>query len=268
MSKLPRIEEYSHPAGGWGSLKAVATILLREQVALHGARMLMHQNKPDGYRVRQLRLGQAGRAASVRILRERRQGDGLGDHRQARDARVLRSSTRSTELETLARPRPRGGRAADRADALGRRHRQISCRSAGSEAFAEIGARAARLDPKRVVFYTSGRASLETSLHVPAVRAHVRHATTCRTARTCATRARRWRCRRAIGVPVGTVIARRLRADRLHLLLRPERRHEQPAHAASAAGRAQARRADHHLQSAARARAGAASPIRSRRARC
>ena len=38
----------------------------------------------------------------------------------------------------------------------------------------------------------------------------------------------------SIGVPVGTVHAGRLRADRLHLLLRPERRHQQPAHAARA----------------------------------
>ena len=61
----------------------------------------------------------------------------------------------------------------------------------------------------------------------------------------------------SIGVPVGTVHAGGFRRDRLHLLLRPERRHQQPAHAARPAGGAQARRADHHLQSAARARPGA-----------
>ncbi len=36
-------------AGGWGSLKAVTTYLLREHVPASGAAALALQNKPDGF---------------------------------------------------------------------------------------------------------------------------------------------------------------------------------------------------------------------------
>lgn len=49
MSKLPSIRKYDHPAGGWGSVKAVASALVKEHVALDGERILLHQNKPDGF---------------------------------------------------------------------------------------------------------------------------------------------------------------------------------------------------------------------------
>lgn len=41
--------KYDHPAGGWGSVKAVTSALVNEHVALNGARILLHQNKPDGF---------------------------------------------------------------------------------------------------------------------------------------------------------------------------------------------------------------------------
>lgn len=47
MSAPPRFEPYEHPAGGWGSLKAVTTYLLREHATLQGSRALLHQNKSD-----------------------------------------------------------------------------------------------------------------------------------------------------------------------------------------------------------------------------
>src|SRR5689334_2496356 len=49
MNDDVRIEEYDHPAGGWGSLKSVTSALVREHVALEGVRLLRHQNKPDGF---------------------------------------------------------------------------------------------------------------------------------------------------------------------------------------------------------------------------
>ena len=44
-----RIESYEGPAGGWGSARSVAGVLLREGVPVEGALILRHQNKPDGY---------------------------------------------------------------------------------------------------------------------------------------------------------------------------------------------------------------------------
>src|ERR1700746_247014 len=40
---------YSGPAGGWGSAKGVGTALMGQRVPLSGARLLLHQNKPNGF---------------------------------------------------------------------------------------------------------------------------------------------------------------------------------------------------------------------------
>jgi len=49
-------EEYLDPAGGYGSLRSVASIVAHEYVPGKAARVLAEQNKPDG--VRKLRVGQ------------------------------------------------------------------------------------------------------------------------------------------------------------------------------------------------------------------
>jgi hypothetical protein len=45
----PRFEEVDVPAGGWGSAQTTASLLLHEHTLLKGSRVLLHQNKPDGY---------------------------------------------------------------------------------------------------------------------------------------------------------------------------------------------------------------------------
>ena len=49
MSKEEKFESAHQPAGGWGSVKAVTSILAQEKVMLQGSRVLMKQNKPDGF---------------------------------------------------------------------------------------------------------------------------------------------------------------------------------------------------------------------------
>ncbi|MEM4987093.1 FdhF/YdeP family oxidoreductase [Collimonas sp. H4R21] len=44
-----KIEQYNHPAGGWGALKYVALHLLKEKVPGGGIRTLLKQNQPDGF---------------------------------------------------------------------------------------------------------------------------------------------------------------------------------------------------------------------------
>ena len=44
-----KIEEYKHPAAGWGALKNVAVHLLKERIPGKGARTLLAQNQPDGF---------------------------------------------------------------------------------------------------------------------------------------------------------------------------------------------------------------------------
>src|ERR1700733_10373821 len=44
-----KVRPYNAPAGGWGSLKAVADILTQEEVAILGSEILLKQNKADGF---------------------------------------------------------------------------------------------------------------------------------------------------------------------------------------------------------------------------
>jgi len=44
-----KVKPYNAPAGGWGSLKAVADILTQEEVAVLGSEILLKQNKPGGF---------------------------------------------------------------------------------------------------------------------------------------------------------------------------------------------------------------------------
>src|ERR1700751_2219170 len=44
-----RIATYKGPAGGWGSARAVAEALTRNRVPLSGARLLLNQNKHNGF---------------------------------------------------------------------------------------------------------------------------------------------------------------------------------------------------------------------------
>ncbi len=44
-----KVKPYTAPAGGWGSAKQVAKILLKEHAVIEGLRILSHQNKADGY---------------------------------------------------------------------------------------------------------------------------------------------------------------------------------------------------------------------------
>ena len=80
---------YTAPAGGWGSVRSLATRHARRQsgkcrsdadVSEQGAR----------FRLSELCLGQAGAAAPLRVLREWRQGDHLGADAEPCHAGILR----------------------------------------------------------------------------------------------------------------------------------------------------------------------------------
>lgn len=161
MSKLPRIEKYSHPAGGWGSAKAVASILLKQHVAVNGTRILMHQNKPDGFACVSCSWAKpadphlfefcenGAKATAWEVTSKRATPEFFQHHTLA----ALEAWT-DFELESQGRlTEPM------RYDAATDRYLPIPWQ----QAFDEIGAQLRGFDPKRVVFYASGRASLETS---------------------------------------------------------------------------------------------------------
>jgi hypothetical protein len=49
MKHDPKFTASTHPAGGWGSVQSLGRSLVREHVPFSGTRVLMHQNKPQGF---------------------------------------------------------------------------------------------------------------------------------------------------------------------------------------------------------------------------
>ena len=49
MKRDVKLTEYTHPAGGWGSVHSLSRSLTHERVPFSGTRILMHQNKPHGF---------------------------------------------------------------------------------------------------------------------------------------------------------------------------------------------------------------------------
>ncbi|MGY3409233.1 anaerobic selenocysteine-containing dehydrogenase [Bradyrhizobium sp. GM5.1] len=254
MRQKAKVENYDAPAGGWGSLKAVASILTQEEVAILGSEILLKQNKPDGFmcvscswakpaKPRPFEFCENGaKATAWEITRKTVTPEFFAQHTLAELGTW--SDHQLEEQGRLTTPM-RYDRASDK-------YLPVDW----EEAFAAIGAELNRLDPRSVVMYTSGRASLETSYmyqlfgRMYGTNNFPDSSNMCHETTSVA-------LPEVIGVPVGDRSAGGFRDYRLHLLLRPQHDHQCAAHAASAPGGGAARRADHIFQSAARARPGA-----------
>ncbi|AWN42736.1 formate dehydrogenase [Methylobacterium durans] len=161
MADPVTIKPYNGPAGGWGSAKSLAEILLREQVPLSGGTLLMHQNKPDGFMCVSCAWAKphkpsvfeycenGAKATAWEVTRRRITADFFAKHTVTELERW-----RDYDLEELGRlTEPM------RWDAATDKYAPVSW----DEAFQEIGAELKALEPKSTVFYASGRASLEAS---------------------------------------------------------------------------------------------------------
>ncbi len=164
MPDTPKFEPYEHPSGGWGSLKAVSEYLLRERIPVAGARALLHQNKPDGFACVSCAWAKPAHPHVAEFCENGAKATAWELTAKRRPAEFFAAHT-VTELEGWSdHDLEEGGRLTVplRWDAASDRYVEVGW----DEAFAAIGAelRALRAaDPKSVVFYTSGRASLEAS---------------------------------------------------------------------------------------------------------
>jgi molybdopterin-dependent oxidoreductase alpha subunit len=161
MRQRAKVEAYNAPAGGWGSLNAVAHILTQEEVAILGSEILLKQNKPDGFMCVSCSWAKpakphpfefcenGAKATAWEITGKTVTPDFFSQHTLTE----LRgwSDHQLEEQGRLTVPM-RYDPAADRYVPM-----------AWERAFEEIGAELKKLDPRNVVFYTSGRASLEAS---------------------------------------------------------------------------------------------------------
>lgn len=157
-------DPHEHPAGGWGSLKAVATALVRERIPIVGAQALARQNKPGGFACVSCAWAKPAKPHVAEFCENGAKATAWELTHKRADAAFFASHTLSElegwsdfELEDAGRLT-----VPLRWDADSDRYLETTW----DEAFAGIGAELRRLradDPVTTVFYASGRASLEAT---------------------------------------------------------------------------------------------------------
>ncbi|HJU08312.1 MAG TPA: FdhF/YdeP family oxidoreductase [Rhodanobacteraceae bacterium] len=161
----PKIEPYAGPAGGWGSVKSVAKILKREKVPIPSTvKELWRQNKPRGFTCVSCAWPQPEHPLTFEFCEN-------GAKASAWELTSLRVTPEFFAQHTVSELRgwsdhylEQQGRLTHPMRYERANDRYVPC--GWNEAFAAIGDELKRLrqaDPKSVVFYASGRASLETS---------------------------------------------------------------------------------------------------------
>ncbi len=156
-----RIEPYDGPAGGWGSARSLVEILTREGVPITGSAMLTKQNKPGGYMCTSCAWAKPAKPLAFEYCENGAKATAWEQTRR-RATRDFFAAHTVTELRGWTDyALEEQGRLTEpmRYDPGSDRYVPV----AWAEAFAEIGRELRGLAPKSVVFYTSGRASLETS---------------------------------------------------------------------------------------------------------
>ncbi len=161
MTDTPSIKPYKGPAGGWGSVRSLGSILAKEGVPVSGALVLTQQNKPKGFTCvscawikpaepHVFEYCENGAKATAWEITTKR----VGPEFFAKHTVTELEGWSDHDLEAIGRlTHPL------RYDALSDTYVEVGWQ----EAFDDIGARLRAMDPKKVVLYASGRASLESS---------------------------------------------------------------------------------------------------------
>ena len=160
--KHPKIEPYDGPAGGYGSVMSVTDILVREGIPIEGTEVILHQNKPDGYMCVSCAWGKPATPHPLEVCENGVKATAWEITRHRADEAFFEKHTLA-ELETFTdHDLEAAGRLTHplRWDAATDKYVPVEW----EEAFADIGRelRAQAATPDATVFYTSGRASLET----------------------------------------------------------------------------------------------------------
>ena len=161
MSKDVKIEQNDDPSGGWGSVKEVTEILMREHVPLTGANLLRFQNKPDGFACVSCSWAKPANPHPFEFCESGAKATAWEVTSKRMTPDFFRQHT-LTQLEAWSdHDLEEAGRltAPMRWDPHTDRYHEVTWESA----FAEIGAELRQQAPQDVVFYSSGRASLEAS---------------------------------------------------------------------------------------------------------
>ncbi|KQQ97111.1 FdhF/YdeP family oxidoreductase [Massilia sp. Leaf139] len=156
-----RIKPATMPAGGWGSVGEVAHILFDQRAALKDSALLLKQNKTDGYACVSCAWAKPANPHPFEFCESGAKATAWETTSKRIGADFFERHT-VTELEAWSDHELEGqGRLTTplRWDAASDKYRAVSWETA----FAEIGAQLKAAARDKVVFYSSGRASLETS---------------------------------------------------------------------------------------------------------
>ena len=160
-SDAPDLTPFKGPAGGWGSVRSLAEIFPREHIPAETLRELVRQNKPDGFQCVSCAWPKPADHHPAEFCEE-------GAKATAWELTSYRTTPEFFAEHTLTELR--GWRDYD-LEQHGRLTHPMRYDPATDkyvaveweDAFREIGRELKPLDPKSVIFYSSGRTSLEAS---------------------------------------------------------------------------------------------------------
>jgi molybdopterin-dependent oxidoreductase alpha subunit len=157
----PKIGFDSGPAGGWGSARSVTEIVLREHVPFSGSALLTKQNKADGYMCVSCAWAKPAKPHPLEFCENGAKATAWEITTRRADEAFFAEHTLSELEGWLDHDLEEQGRLTHplRWDEATDKYVPVSWENA----FEEIGRELKQFDPKNVEFYTSGRASLETS---------------------------------------------------------------------------------------------------------
>jgi molybdopterin-dependent oxidoreductase alpha subunit len=161
MEKQVQTHDVTIPAGGWGSAKATVSILHQEHSTVAASKAILKQNKHDGFTCVSCSWAKPLHPHPVEACENGIKATAweLTSKRTTPDFFAAHTVTELLNWSDLALEDQ--GRLTDplRWDAATDKYVPVDW----NEAFADIGAQLNQLAPESVVFYASGRASLETS---------------------------------------------------------------------------------------------------------
>lgn len=161
MTDQERFEPVDVPSGGWGSVKTTASLLLHEHALLNGTRVLAHQNKPDGFACVSCSWAKPAHPHAIEACENGIKATAWEITAKRTPPEFFAERTVTELLGWSDRDLEGQGRLTEplKWDSETDKYVAVSWEAA----FADIGARLKALAPKSVVFYASGRASLETA---------------------------------------------------------------------------------------------------------
>lgn len=152
---------YRHASGGWGSANSVMKILWREQAFSKAPKALLKQNKPDGFACVSCAWAKPGHPHALEFCENGAKATAWELTSKKTDPAFFANHTLSELRQWQDYDLEQQGRLTHpmRYDSTSDRYRETTW----EEAYRDIGAKLKTMEPDSVVFYASGRASLETS---------------------------------------------------------------------------------------------------------